>query len=72
MLLTRGYYHTFSFLWVEQHCIRRTPFSYFLDTWLQLSIYSSYVISKAERDESSANMSQSTSVDEILNGRSFI
>ena len=27
---------------------------------------------EAERDESSANMSQSTSVDEILNGRSFI
>ena len=27
---------------------------------------------EAERDESPANMSQSTSVDEILNGRSFI
>ena len=53
MLLTRGciliHTHACSFLWVEQHCIRRTPFSYFLDAWLQLSIYSSYVISRSRK-----------------------
>ena len=37
-----------------------------------LAFVAAVLFPEAERDESSANMSQSTSVDEILNGRSFI
>ena len=40
---------TISFLRVEQHCIRRTPFTYFLDAWLQLSIYSTYISSRSRK-----------------------
>ena len=37
-----------------------------------LAFIAPILVPEAERDESSASMSQSTSVDEILNGRSFM
>ena len=39
----------FSFIWVEQNCICRTPISYFSDALLQLSINSSYIMSKSRK-----------------------
>ena len=71
MLLMRGYYHTFS------SGLRNTAFSehHSLTSWIlgcSLAFIAAVLFPEAERDESSANMSQSTSVDEILNGRSFI
>ena len=37
-----------------------------------LAFIAAILFPEAKRDESSANMSQSTSVDEIFNGRSFM
>ena len=72
MLLTRGYYHTLIFsglsniAFAEHHSVT---------SWIlgcSLAFIAAILFPEVERDESSANMSQSTSVDEILNGRSFI
>ena len=71
MLLTRGYLHLVcsglsNIAFAEHHSVT---------SWIlvcSLAFIAAILFPEAERDESSANMSQSTSADEILNGRSFI